>query len=231
MNTVTAMSFLRRLTLVLPAMGLLLASSCTLRETRQEGAPNVMPEVKLRAVEQASLGTLDVLKLHTPSDVDLPRRNQLIEGYVNKTLPLKMRLQLNAYNPNLEETALTGLDYTVLVDGKELGSGRMPMSLELPARDSVRVPLEFEMNTYKMLGNDALPALRNFALGFGDLNRKRVTLNLRPIVRNGRGRLSTLIHRLPVPMASSKPARPHTTPTTAEADSRVKMAKPTRQAL
>jgi hypothetical protein len=229
MNTVTAMIFLRRFTLLLPAVGLLLATSCTLRETRQESAPNVMPEVKLRAVEQASLGTLDVLKLRTPSDVDLPRRNQLIEGYVNKALPLKMRLQLNAYNPNLEETALTGLDYTVLVDGKELGSGRLPMSLELPARDSVRVPFEFEMNTYKLLGNDALPALRNFALGFGDLNRKRVTLNLRPIVRNGRGRLSTLIHRLPVPMASNKPAR--TTPTTAEADSRVKVAKPTRQAL
>jgi hypothetical protein len=225
MNTVTAMIFLRRFTLLLPAVGLLLATSCTLRETRQESAPNVMPEVKLRAVEQASLGTLDVLKLRTPSDVDLPRRNQLIEGYVNKALPLKMRLQLNAYNPNLEETALTGLDYTVLVDGKELGSGRLPMSLELPARDSVRVPFEFEMNTYKLLGNDALPALRNFALGFGDLNRKRVTLNL----RNGRGRLSTLIHRLPVPMASNKPAR--TTPTTAEADSRVKVAKPTRQAL
>jgi hypothetical protein len=214
---------------LLPCVGLLLATSCTLRETRQEGTPNVLPEVKLRGVEQASLGTLDVLKLRTPSDVDLPRRNQLIEGYVNKTLPLKMRLQLNAYNPNLEETALTGLDYTVLVDGKELGSGRLPMSLELPARDSVRVPFEFEMNTYKMLGNDALPALRNFALGFGDLNRKRVTLNLRPIVRNGRGRLSTLIHRLPVPMASNK--APRTTPTTAEADSRVKAVKPTRQAL
>jgi hypothetical protein len=229
MNTVTAMSSFRRLTLLLPAVGLLLATSCTLRETRQEGAPNVMPEVKLRGVEQASLGTLDVLKLRTPSDVDLPRRNQLIEGYVNKSLPLKMRLQLNAYNPNLEETSLTGLDYTVLVDGKPLGSGRLPMSLALPARDSVRVPFEFEMNTYKMLGDDALPALRNFALGFGDLNRKRVTLNLRPIVRNGRGRLSTLIHRLPVPMASTKPAR--TTPPTAEADSRVKVAKPTRQAL
>lgn len=229
MSIVTAKSFVRRCAVLLPALGLLLATSCTLRETRQEGAPSVLPEVKLRGVEQASLGTLDVLKLRTPSDVDLPRRNQLIEGYVNKSLPLKMRVQLNAYNPNLEETALTGLDYTVLVDGKELGSGRMPMSLALPPRDSVRVPLEFEMNTYKLLGNDALPALRNFALGFGDLHRKRLTLNLRPIVRNGRGRLSTLIHRLPVPMASSKPAR--TTPTTAEADSRVKAAKPARQAL
>ncbi len=230
MNTVTAMLSFRRLAL-LPALGLLFATSCTLRETRQEGTPNVAPEVKLRTVEQASLGNLNVLPLRTPSDVDLPRRNQLIEGYVNKNLPLKMRVQLNAYNPNLEPTGLTGLEYTVLVDGKVLGSARVPLALELPARDSVRVPLEFEMNTYKLLGDDALPALRNFALGFGDINRKRVTLNLRPLVRNGRGRLSTLIHRLPVPMASvkAKPAsRPRTLPAAVEANSRL---KPGKQAL
>lgn len=231
MNKVTAMSLLRRFTLLLPAVGLLAATSCTLRETRQEGTPNVMPEVKLRTVEQASLGTLNVLPLRTPSDVDLPKRNQLIEGYVNKNLPLKMRVQLNAYNPNLEPTAITGLDYTVLVDNKVLGSGRMPLTLELPPRDSVRVPFEFEMNTYKLLGNDALPALRNFALGFGDLNRKRMALNLRPIVRNGRGRLSTLISRIPLPVASAKAkpaARPRPLPTSAEANVR---AKPGKQVL
>jgi len=212
---------------LLSAFSLLLATSCTLRETRQEGAPSVEPRFNVRAVEQASLGTLDVLNLRTPADVDLPRRNQLIEGYVNKSLPLKMRLQINAYNPNLEPTGVTGLDYAVLVDGKELGSGRMPLALELPARDSVRVPFSFELNTYKLLGNDALPALRNFALGFGDLRRQRVVLRLRPLLRNGRGRLSILIHHLPVPMASSKAraGKAHVAATTVEADSRVKLTK------
>ena len=226
MKIVTVMLFIRRFTLLLPAAALLLATGCTLRETRQEGAPNVLPEVKMRVIEQASLGTLDVINLHTPTDVDLPRRNQLIEGYVNKSLPLKMRVQLNAYNPNLEATAITGLDYTVLVDGKELGSGRMPLALELPARDSVRVPFEFELNTYKLLGTDALPALRNFALGFGDLRRKRVVLNVRAITRNSRGRLSTLIHRKAVPVATTKAVRP-----TVQADSRLKPAKPAAQKL
>lgn len=223
---------LRRLFLFLPLVGSLLASSCTLRETRSENTPNALPQLQVRSVEQASLGTLNVLALHTPADVDLPRRNQLIEGYVNKSLPLKMRFQLNAYNPNLEETALTGLDYTVLVDGKVLGSGRMPLALDLPARDSVRVPFEFEMNTYKLLGTDALPALRNFALGFGDLNRQRVVLNLRPILRNGRGRLSSLIHRAPTMVAATKVPRPATA-TTIQADARVKSktSKSAAQAL
>ncbi len=217
----------RRFEVLLPALGLLLATSCTLRETRQEGTPAVEPRLNVRAVEQASLGTLDVLRLRTPADMDLPRRNQLIDGYVNKNLPLKMRLQLNAYNPNLEPTTITGLDYTVLVDNKELGAGRMPLALELPPRDSVRVPFSFELNTYKLLGTDALPALRNFALGFGDLRRQRVTLRLHPIVRNARGRLSTLIRRVPLPVAS----RAKAVPAGVEANSRGKVVKPAPQAL
>jgi len=219
--------FIRRVALLLPVSGLLLATSCTLRETRQEGAPAVEPRLNVRAVEQASLSSLDVLRLRTPADVDLPRRNQLIDGYVNKNLPLKMRLQLNVYNPNLEPTTITGLDYTVLVDNKELGAGRMPLALELPPRDSVRVPFSFELNTYKLLGTDALPALRNFALGFGDLRRQRVTLRLHPIVRNARGRLSTLIRRVPLPVAS----RAKAVPASVEANSRSKVVKPAPQAL
>ncbi|WP_223650454.1 LEA type 2 family protein [Hymenobacter psoromatis] len=204
---------------LLPALGLLAATSCTLRETRQEVTPSVEPQFTVRAVEQASLGTLDVLPLRTPADVDLPRRNELIEGYVNKDLPLKMRLRLNAYNPNLEAVAVTGLDYTVLVDNKVLGAGRMPLALELPSRDSVRLPLSFELNTYKLLGDDAMPALRNFALGFGDLHRQRVTLRLRPLVRNGRGRLSSLIKRPPLPVVASREKAP---PARSTADAPVK---------
>ncbi|QKG53097.1 hypothetical protein [Hymenobacter sp. BRD67] len=92
------------------------------------------------------------------------------------------------------------------------------------------------MNTYKLLGNDALPALRNFALGFGDLHRQRITLRLHPILRNGRGRLSTLIKRLPLPIASSKgkmaaPVKPRPAAASAAADSRVKPSRPAPQTL
>ena len=209
---------------LIPALALLVTTGCTLRETRQEMTPSAEPQFTVRAVEQASLGTLDVLPLRTPADVTLPRRNQLIEGYVNKDLPLKMRLQLNAYNPNLEAVTVTGLDYTVLVDKKVLGAGRLSLALNLPARDSVHLPLSFEFNTYKLLGDDALPALRNFALGFGDLSRQRVALRLRPLVRNGRGRLSSRIRPEPLPVVASREKAPPV-PVRATADA---PAKPLR---
>jgi hypothetical protein len=176
---------------ILPTLLVLLCmSSCTMRETGQEKGPNREPIFRLRAVEEATLNGLDVLPLREPADMDLPKRNQIIEGYVNKQLPLRMRVQLMAYNPGLEASSITGLDYTVLIDGRALGNGHLVTALVVPARDSVQVPLTFEFNTYKYLGNDAMPALRNFALGFGDARRQRVALRVRPMLRAPRGRTS-----------------------------------------
>nr|GFC99810.1 hypothetical protein [Tanacetum cinerariifolium] len=148
------------------------------------------PEFRVRTVEAASLNGLDVLPLREPADMDLPRRNQIIAGYVNKQLPLRVRVQLNAYNPNPAPATITGVVYTVMVDGRALGAGRQLAAVNVPAGDSVRVPLTFEFNTYKFLGEDAMPALRNFALGFGDPRRQRVTLQVRPLLRAPKGHLS-----------------------------------------
>ena len=189
-----AIRFWPRLTRWLPAVVLLAATaSCTLRETHPEATAAREPQLQVRLVDEAHLGSLDVLPLHVPADVDLPRRNQLIAGYVAKQLPLHMRVQLNAYNPNPAPTAIVGLAYTVLLDGRPLGTGRQVATAHVPAGDSVRLPLTFELNTYRYLGEDALPMLRNFALGFGDLHRQRVTLQVRPLLRAPRGRLSSAI--------------------------------------
>ncbi len=175
--------------------------SCTRRETRKEGGPSRGPEFRVRAIDEASLNGLNVLPLKKPADMDLARRNQIIAGYVNKQLPLRARVQLNVYNPGLEPVGLAGFDYTVLIDGRVLGKNRQLTNLDLPAGDSVRVPVAFEFNTYKYLGDDAMPALRNFALGFGDLQRRRITLQVRPLLRTGRGRVSRASQILAPPLA------------------------------
>jgi hypothetical protein len=180
-------------------------TSCTLRETGQEKGPSHEPVFRLRAVEEATLNGLDVLPLREPADMDLPKRNQIIEGYVNKQLPLRMRVRLMAYNPGLEAVSITGLDYVVLIDGRALGTSRLVTALDVPARDSVQVPLSFEFNTYKYLGTDAMPALRNFALGFGDVRRQRVALRVRPVLRAPRGRMSW-IGSSPAVQVATQPA-------------------------
>lgn len=190
------------------ALGVLLlaTASCTTRGPQQVGLVRQEPRFRVQAVEQASLNGLNVLPLRTPADMDLARRNQVIAGYVNQQLPLRIRVQVSAYNPNETTATLAGLDYTVLVDNRPLGKSRLVTQLQLPAGDSVRVPVEFEFNTYKYLGDDALPALRNFALGFGDVQRQRITLQVRPLLRAPKGRLSSPASRTALAYSGSTTA-------------------------
>jgi hypothetical protein len=189
-----SVGFLPYFTRLLSAVVLLMATaSCSLLSTRSNASAKLEPQIRMRQVHEAQLGGVDVFSLCEPSEVSLPWRNQLIAGYVNKELPLRMRVQLNAYNPSEVPTSIVGIDYTVIVDGKPLGNGRQLLPLDLPARDSVRLPLTFELNTYNYLGDDAMPALRNFAIGFGDARRKRVALQVRPLLRMPKCRLSTPI--------------------------------------
>jgi hypothetical protein len=190
-----AIRFLSRYTPLALVALLATTASCSLHGAQQEGLVRQEPKFRVQTVEQASLNGLNVLPFNTPADMDLARRNQVIAGYVNQQLPLRMRVQVSAYNPNETNATLAGLDYTVLVDGRPLGKSRLVTQLQLPAGDSVRVPVEFEFNTYKYLGDDALPALRNFALGFGDAQRQRITLQVRPLLRAPKGRLSSPVSR------------------------------------
>lgn len=174
-----AYSFARRAAL---ALALISLSQCTLRDRVTE-APTPTLKFRLVRIEEATLGGLDARNWREPADVSLAQRSQLIQGYVSKDLPLRMRLQLEVRDPSQLTGTLTAFDYEVFIDDKLLGSGQAAPGLALPA-DGRGAPVElaFAFNTRKLLGDDALPALRNFALGLADPRRRppRLGLRLRP---------------------------------------------------
>ena len=164
---------------------------CTLGEQVRE-TPSVVPlQFRLVQIEEATLGSIDVKALREPEDLNLATRSQLIREYVSGPLPLKMRLQLEGSSTGAQPGTLTGYDYEVLLDGKPLGGGRAVANQALPATAAAfPLPLTFALNTHQLLGNDALPALRNFAVGLADRRRRplRLGLRLRPNVLLADGR-------------------------------------------
>ncbi len=160
-------------------LGLALAQ-CSLGEQMQETPSAVPLQFRLLRIEAATLGSLDVRGLRKPEDLNLTSRSQLIREYVGGALPLRMQLALEAQNPDQQSATLTGFDYEVTIDGKPLGSGRAVTNLPLPATSTpVALPFTFELNTRPLLGNDALPVLRNFAVGLADRRRRPLRLGLR----------------------------------------------------
>ena len=166
-------------------------TQCTMRERESESASMPSLRFKLVKIEETTLDGLDASTWRVPSDLNLTQRSQIIRAYANKNLPLHMRLRLAARNPSLQPVTLANLDYDVLLDEKILGSARISPNLTLPANGlPVEMPLTIDMNTYKFLGDDAMPALRNFSVGLADRRRipPRFTLRLRPTLLQANGK-------------------------------------------
>ena len=162
-----------------------------MRERESESASIPALRFQLLKIEEATLDGMDASTWRVPSDLNLTQRSQVIRGYANKNLPLRMRLRLAARNPGLQPVTIANLDYDVLLDEKILGSARISPNLALPGDGRpVELPLSFDMNTYKFLGDDAMPALRNFSVGLTDRRRipPRLTLRLRPTLLQGNGK-------------------------------------------
>ena len=160
-------------------LGFMLAQ-CTLGEQVRETPSAVPMQFRLVKIDEATLGSIDVKAMREPEDLNLATRSQLIREYVSGPLPLKMRLVLEGQTTGGQPGTLTGYDYEVLLDGKPLGGGRAVANQPVPAAATTfALPLTFELNTHQLLGNDALPALRNFAVGLADRRRRPMRLGVR----------------------------------------------------
>jgi hypothetical protein len=190
-------SLFRRFALALLATGAL--SHCSLRDQVSETPTGPSLKFSLVRIDEASLGGLDARAWRQPADVNLAQRSQLIQGYVNGNLPLRMSLLLDVRDPSLSAQNVSSIDYEVFLDDKLLGSEQVTPNVVLPAGGAAAsIPLSFEFNTNKVLGKDALPALRNFAVGLADRRRRpiRLGLRLRPTYVTNDGRTIVLKNML-----------------------------------
>lgn len=186
-------------------LGLALLTQCSLRDTVAESPTGSAMQFRLVRIEEATLGSLNVKNMRDPNDLSLEPRSQLIREYVSGNLPLHMRLVLEARDPGLTAATLSKLDYEVFLDEKLLGKAAAEPNVAMPAEGApVEFPLSFDLNTRKLLGDDAMPALRNFAVGLADRRRKpmRIALRLRPTSVTVGGQSSQTNNYLQVAMDS-----------------------------
>ena len=203
----TVFSSARRLALAGVA-ALTLLAQCSLREQVGEGPAGVPPpQFQLTRIDEVQLGGVDTKPLRVPADLGLEARSQIIRGYSSGNLPLHMRLTLAVRDPSQLGHTLRSVNYDVFLDEKLLGKVQAAPALLLPADGApVQLPLTFDLNTCKFLGDaeSALPALRNFAVGLADRRRRpmRLSLRMHPVAVTADGQATTYSNGLPVQMDS-----------------------------
>ena len=184
---------------------LALLAQCTVRDAASEKPTGPQMKFHLVRIEQATLGSLNVKNMRFPEDLALEPRSQLIQEYVAGPLPLRMNMVLEVRDPSLQAGTLTALNYEVFVDDKLLGSAQALPGVVLPPDSApVQFPVTFSLDTHKVLGDNSLTILRNFAVGLADRRRRpmRLSLRVRPTTTDHEGIASTTTNALLVDMDS-----------------------------
>ncbi|AMJ67550.1 LEA type 2 family protein [Hymenobacter sp. PAMC 26628] len=157
----------------------LFASSCAgLNQQKEDGKNFKDCEFMLQAIEQATLGGVDVTNVCSAADLSGGDRARIVAAYATGSLPLNMRVNLQVANPNNEVAALNDLDYKILLDGNEVATGATTQRIEVG-------PNSTAIATVPVNADGGLESVGNFALGLADRNRQptRVTIAIRPTVK------------------------------------------------
>ena len=161
-------------------------TSCAGISRQQEEGKNFKNcEFKLQAIEQATLGGVDVTNMRSAADLSPGDRARILAAYATGSLPLNLRVSLQVTNPNASLAALNALDYKVLVDGSEIATGATTQRIEVPANGTATLTLPLTADARQVVANGGAEALGGFALGLADRTRQptRVTIAVRPSVR------------------------------------------------
>ena len=166
-------------------------TQCGIHEQVQQARAFKQVEVRLAAIEQATVAGVSVLNARQAPDLGTAERALLLAAATAGNVPLRLRLRLEFRNPNSETAALNAFDYIALVDGKEIAKGHTSQRIEVPANGGLTTaPVVVESDLRKALGEHTGESLADFALGLTDRDRQplRFTLKLKPTFITSSGR-------------------------------------------
>lgn len=159
-------------------------SSCTQLQQLQNFAKC---EFRLNSVENFRLAGVNIQEISSINQIGIGDVAKLSAAYLGNELPLGLKLNIDARNPNPTSAALSALDWIFLIDDIEMTRGNTNQRIQLPASQTTTIPLLLNFDLKKVLSGKSQNALINFALNLAGSGDKptRLALKAKPTIQIG----------------------------------------------
>lgn len=113
----------------------------------------------------------------------------LLTSISQKTLPLQLIYNIRISNPNDKLAALNYLEWIAEIDKVEIAKGIVEKRYEIPAGESIVMPLQISSDLYKIFSQKEGRELIGKVIGIKDDNQqpKNLTLRVKPSISVGKG--------------------------------------------
>jgi hypothetical protein len=144
---------------------------------------------EIRSVDSIVVAGKDVSKMISNNAINISSMPEFAWAYLQKSIPLKARINLKIKNPTQQDAAINRFEYQVLVKGQQLANGLVNQKVSIAAGDSIIVPVSVNANIYEILSNgNTMQEIVDFMKGGNDSATERkgiVTLKIKPSIAIG----------------------------------------------
>lgn len=170
------------------ALVILFLGSCGINKQTQQIKALENCEYKFLSAENITVAGTDIKKIINEQNVNLANLPSLALGFLRKDVPLKATLNVEISNPTLETAAINNFDYIILVNKEEIANGQVDQSVEIGAKQNIKVPVQLTANIYRFLNNGkTLEDITKFlqAPSNGTTEIGLVTVKIKPSIKVG----------------------------------------------
>ncbi len=105
------------------------------------------------SADSVYLAGTDVNKLIANGRVDIGRLPGVALGFLNRDIPLSGILNLRITNPTNNLAGIQQFAYKIAIEGREVLDGTSDLPIEVPAGETVIVPVKLQTNVYQFLSD------------------------------------------------------------------------------
>lgn len=117
----------------------------------------------VKGLERINLAGVDLRPGMKRSDLSVAQVMQLTNAFFGNELPFTFNVLLNIDNPNDRQAMMSRMDYSVILDGREMVNGRLNDSFTIPAAGNTVVPVTVQTDLLKLFSGQQADALTNLA--------------------------------------------------------------------
>lgn len=118
---------------------------------------------EIKGLERINLAGIELRQGMKRSDLSAGQIIQLSGAFFSNELPLTFDVMLNIENPNDKQALMSRMDYSVVLDGREMVNGRVNDAFSIPAAGSTLVPVTVQADLMKLFSGQQADALANLA--------------------------------------------------------------------
>jgi LEA14-like dessication related protein len=157
----------------------LLLNSCDILEQINEAERFAQCNFSISGVQLLDIAGVDISHIKSQSDINVGEMLTIGGALANGKLPTTLNVNINAYNPNTKNAAISGIDWEVYMKETKYASGKINKRIDILPGQSASFPLKVQFDLLNIFSSNSLNDILAFISDGSKENLKKLDIKAR----------------------------------------------------